>query len=209
MKIGILAVQGDFAAHAATLRGLGAESVELRTVSDLDGCDGIILPGPLELYLTLLLTTIVGILLGLFISAIAANSNSVIYIVLLAVFVQIIFAGVFFELPGAARAISFLTPTRWSVEALGSIIDMPALNALGQIEVRRTVDTVDPTTGAKVQRDVVYSDKLPLAFTIGYEHQAGYLLSRWAVLLIFALLLLIGTAWAQGRFAERRHTGRE
>ncbi|MHB8499351.1 MAG: pyridoxal 5'-phosphate synthase glutaminase subunit PdxT [Candidatus Acidiferrales bacterium] len=45
MKIGILAVQGDFAAHAAMLAELGAETVEVRTVKDLDGCDGLILPG--------------------------------------------------------------------------------------------------------------------------------------------------------------------
>jgi len=45
MKIGILAVQGDFEAHAAMLKGLGAETVEVRTVADLKGCDGIILPG--------------------------------------------------------------------------------------------------------------------------------------------------------------------
>ena len=45
MKIGILAVQGDFSAHAATLQQLGAESVEVRTPEDLAGCDGLILPG--------------------------------------------------------------------------------------------------------------------------------------------------------------------
>src|SRR5271170_6517420 len=45
VKIGILAVQGDFAAHAARLAELGAETVEVRTVGDLDGCDGLILPG--------------------------------------------------------------------------------------------------------------------------------------------------------------------
>jgi 5'-phosphate synthase pdxT subunit len=45
MKIGILAVQGDFEAHAAMLQNLGAETVEVRTVADLEGCDGIILPG--------------------------------------------------------------------------------------------------------------------------------------------------------------------
>ncbi len=45
MKIGILAVQGDFEAHAAMLRGLGAESLEVRTVADLEDCDGLILPG--------------------------------------------------------------------------------------------------------------------------------------------------------------------
>ncbi|HET8924445.1 MAG TPA: pyridoxal 5'-phosphate synthase glutaminase subunit PdxT [Candidatus Acidoferrum sp.] len=45
MKIGILAVQGDFEAHAAMLRQLGTETVEVRTPEDLEGCDGLILPG--------------------------------------------------------------------------------------------------------------------------------------------------------------------
>jgi pyridoxal 5'-phosphate synthase pdxT subunit len=45
MKIGIVAIQGDFAAHAAMLQSLGAATVEVRTVKDLEGCDGIVLPG--------------------------------------------------------------------------------------------------------------------------------------------------------------------
>jgi pyridoxal 5'-phosphate synthase pdxT subunit len=45
VKIGILAVQGDFAAHASMLASMGADTVEVRTVNDLDGCDGLILPG--------------------------------------------------------------------------------------------------------------------------------------------------------------------
>ena len=45
MKIGILAVQGDFEAHAAMLEGMGVETVEVRTPDDLDGCAGLILPG--------------------------------------------------------------------------------------------------------------------------------------------------------------------
>lgn len=45
MKIGILAVQGDFEAHAAMLSEMGVETVEVRTVKDLEGCDGLILPG--------------------------------------------------------------------------------------------------------------------------------------------------------------------
>ncbi|HYK38920.1 MAG TPA: Type 1 glutamine amidotransferase-like domain-containing protein, partial [Candidatus Eremiobacteraceae bacterium] len=45
MKIGILAVQGDFEAHAAMLHSLGAETAEVRTVGELESCDGLILPG--------------------------------------------------------------------------------------------------------------------------------------------------------------------
>lgn len=45
MKIGILAVQGDFEAHAKVLGRLGVEPVFVRAPEDLDGVDGLILPG--------------------------------------------------------------------------------------------------------------------------------------------------------------------
>ena len=45
MKVGILAVQGDFEAHAATLARLGVEHVFVRTSRDLDAVDAVILPG--------------------------------------------------------------------------------------------------------------------------------------------------------------------
>jgi 5'-phosphate synthase pdxT subunit len=45
MKIGILAIQGDFQAHAEMFHKLGAETVEVRVVADLQGCDGLVLPG--------------------------------------------------------------------------------------------------------------------------------------------------------------------
>jgi len=45
MKIGILAVQGDFEAHAATLARLGVEYLFVRSPRDLDGVDAVILPG--------------------------------------------------------------------------------------------------------------------------------------------------------------------
>jgi len=44
-KIGILAIQGDFAAHAAMLQSLGAETLEVRTLVDLRQCGALVLPG--------------------------------------------------------------------------------------------------------------------------------------------------------------------
>ncbi len=41
----MLAVQGNFREHAAMLRRLGAEPVEVRLPSELDGLDGLIIPG--------------------------------------------------------------------------------------------------------------------------------------------------------------------
>jgi 5'-phosphate synthase pdxT subunit len=45
MKVGILAVQGDFEAHAAMLARLGVEHAFIRTPRDLEGVDAVILPG--------------------------------------------------------------------------------------------------------------------------------------------------------------------
>jgi 5'-phosphate synthase pdxT subunit len=43
--IGVLALQGDFAAHSRSLAALGREVKEVRTPADLDRLDGIVLPG--------------------------------------------------------------------------------------------------------------------------------------------------------------------
>jgi len=45
MKIGVLALQGAFIEHIHTLRRLGVEAVEVRTVQELRGIDGLIIPG--------------------------------------------------------------------------------------------------------------------------------------------------------------------
>ena len=44
-RIGVLAIQGDYAAHADALSEAGAEPVEVRNVEELDALDGLILPG--------------------------------------------------------------------------------------------------------------------------------------------------------------------
>jgi pyridoxal 5'-phosphate synthase pdxT subunit len=45
MKIGVLALQGNFREHAAMLRRLGAEPVEVRKPEQLQGLDGLVIPG--------------------------------------------------------------------------------------------------------------------------------------------------------------------
>ncbi|MEX0786308.1 MAG: pyridoxal 5'-phosphate synthase glutaminase subunit PdxT [Dehalococcoidia bacterium] len=44
-RIGVLALQGDFAEHIAVLRSLGADAVEVRLPEQLAGLDGLIIPG--------------------------------------------------------------------------------------------------------------------------------------------------------------------
>jgi pyridoxal 5'-phosphate synthase pdxT subunit len=45
LRIGVLALQGDFEAHAKTLRQLGAEPREVRTPAEMEGLDALVIPG--------------------------------------------------------------------------------------------------------------------------------------------------------------------
>lgn len=45
LRIGVLALQGDFAEHIAVLRQLGVEAVEVRLAEQLNSLDGLIMPG--------------------------------------------------------------------------------------------------------------------------------------------------------------------
>jgi 5'-phosphate synthase pdxT subunit len=45
MKIGVLALQGDFERHQASLALLKVGSIQVRTPRDLEGCQGLVMPG--------------------------------------------------------------------------------------------------------------------------------------------------------------------
>lgn len=44
-RVGVLALQGDFEAHAKALARAGADAVEVRTAEELDGVQGLVIPG--------------------------------------------------------------------------------------------------------------------------------------------------------------------
>ncbi|HEY6638402.1 MAG TPA: pyridoxal 5'-phosphate synthase glutaminase subunit PdxT [Solirubrobacterales bacterium] len=45
LNIGVLAIQGDFEAHQKMLASLGAAASEVRIPADLNGLDGLVIPG--------------------------------------------------------------------------------------------------------------------------------------------------------------------
>jgi 5'-phosphate synthase pdxT subunit len=55
MRIGVLAIQGDYAKHLTMLETLGVETLLVRTERELAACDGLILPGGESTTLTILL----------------------------------------------------------------------------------------------------------------------------------------------------------
>jgi ABC-type multidrug transport system ATPase subunit/pSer/pThr/pTyr-binding forkhead associated (FHA) protein len=185
---------------------------------------GLVLPdGRLELYVTLLLTAFAGIGLGLLVSAVTPNANTVIYLVLLAVFAQILLTGTIFRLPERAVPASLGMPTRWSLEALGSTVDMDALAGQSVSRVRKPVkvavefdieiaaDDLGPTlgpvakqSGAKVpaipvrreiERNLDEEIRVPAEFDLVYRHEREHLLLRWGGLAGFALGFGVLTAF--------------
>jgi 5'-phosphate synthase pdxT subunit len=52
-RVGVLALQGDFEAHARVIRALGAQPREVRVPGDLEGLDALIIPGGESTVITL------------------------------------------------------------------------------------------------------------------------------------------------------------
>jgi len=89
--------------------------------------NGLIWPGRsgafAEIYISLLLTGLAGLMLGLAISAFAPNTDRAVSFVPILLIPQIIFANVIFTISGIwGKIISFTMPSRWGMQAVGSII---------------------------------------------------------------------------------------
>ena len=142
-----------------------------------------------EYYFTLIFTALASVALGLFISALASSRDIVIYLVLVVLFIQIVFSGAIFELSPLTQPISWLTITRWSLEAFGATTDMDALNNLGQIRVEREVDF-----GRGIQK-VTEDVTTTVDFFVSYRHNGLALLSRWVFLWVHTILWSSLTLW--------------
>lgn len=171
---------------------------------------GVILPATVEIYVTLILAALAAVMLGLLISAIVPNPSTVIYIVLLVFFVQMILSGVNFQLPGPAGKLSVLTMSRWANEALGATVDLDRLNGLS-----RTVFQGDPitqdvsmdiqcpgqagTTAAQTLTQTLTIEPEPLEmpgggeFNLSYERTSQHLVTCWLALLGLGMVFGLGT----------------
>jgi hypothetical protein len=174
---------------------------------------GVIFPAPVEIYITLVLGTLAAVLMGLLISAIVPNVNSVIYIVFLVLFFQMIFAGVLFDLPGVTDRFSNLTLTRWTMEGLGTSVDVEKLDKLTsfrllpgpvteQVPVEAPVPQVVPGPGGVGSEVVTTTQTITKTvtiepgpmnirdrqeFRIEYTRTVGHLLKSWSLLIGFSV----------------------
>lgn len=77
-------------------------------------------PFHMEMTVTAWLTTVASAGLGLAISAVVKTGDKAMAAAPFVLIVQLLFSGILFELKGAAEYISYVTVSRWSVEAMGS-----------------------------------------------------------------------------------------
>lgn len=134
---------------------------------------------PVEMYVSLVLALLVGLSLGLLISAATRGGNAVIYLVLMVLFFQLLFSGALFPLEGIAREASALTSTRWALQGLGASVHVEGDEGLNAMNRR-----LDPAT-----LRVVPADPEPLF--IEYPSTPVGLVQTWLVQLGFAAVFLL------------------
>jgi ABC-type transport system involved in multi-copper enzyme maturation permease subunit len=142
---------------------------------------GVLMPPIVETFVTLLLTALAGMALGLVISAASDSGDRAISIVPLALIPQILFAGLIFTIEGLATPLSWLTISRWSMDALGMSVDLNSLCNLPNTDGSGSV----PPGCAPGFIDVDAS----------FTHTPEALLGRWAAMFVYTLVCLAITAW--------------
>jgi ABC-type multidrug transport system ATPase subunit len=129
------------------------------------------------LFTTLLIASLASILLGLLISTFAPSTDSVIYLVLGVVIVQVMFGGTLF--PSVPQEVAGVTLVRWAMTGLGSIADIPSMPQLNKEDA--TKDMPDDYIN-KPARDAEVKLK------IDYRHEFAAIASSWVVMACFAAL---------------------
>ncbi len=86
---------------------------------------GVFLPVGLEVYITLALTSLAGLMLGLLVSSLAPNNDRAVSLIPIILIPQVIFAGAIFPLKGGfLQPIGLLFAARWAVAALGTSVGL-------------------------------------------------------------------------------------
>ena len=124
------------------------------------------LPGVVEIFGAVLLVTFASTCLGLLLSAAVGREDRVMSLMPLFLIPQIVFAGVVFKLEGSARFVSWLTFSRWGIEAMGATINLP--------ELQRIASYVMPVE----------------ALVFPFDHSAAYLRQNMGILLALAVVCI-------------------
>jgi hypothetical protein len=177
--------------------------MSLRVSMDFDPVFDIFPSGAWELFFTLLIAVIASIMFGLFISAVVPSPDVVLYVILIQLFVQIILSGTLFPLGDSAGAnvASKLVISHWTMDALGSSVDLPGLDedksvacSAVWLPANPQMGTTEPTTTVECA-SAALGDKLSL----DYQHTETHVLITWLALAGMAVFWGVMTVLVQRR----------
>jgi hypothetical protein len=144
---------------------------------------GILFAPLLETYITLALTALAGLMVGLAASAFAANEDSANSLLPFLLIPQVVFAGVEIPLKDyVLQIIAFFFPTRWAMAALGTSIGLHSEKLGGDKLFGNSSATVNNFTNTYIPQ---------LLSTYSHADSVGRMLLSWGALLALSLLLAI------------------
>jgi ABC-type multidrug transport system ATPase subunit/pSer/pThr/pTyr-binding forkhead associated (FHA) protein len=157
---------------------------------------GVMWPPFLELYISLALTALAGLMIGLTLSALAPNADRAISLVPLIMLPEIIFSGTMFQLSGVLGDVADIMAARWGLAALGGtyhLLYFTFCAPLPQVPQSVGIPSGDCPTG--------FIEGRPDPKTVGgfYPATSDHLLFAWLVLVILILVPLFLTMYFQKR----------
>lgn len=147
---------------------------------------GIFLPAFIEIYITMALTSLNGLMIGLTLSALAPNNDRAMSFVPIILIPQVIFSGIMFKLDGSAQALAALFVSHWAIAGMGSSIGLvPCYVGSDNFSFQGTVEKTAPTC----------TPPDPNASVISQGAATSHLLLIWFVLILMSVLLAFATVY--------------
>lgn len=150
---------------------------------------GIFMPAVIEVYITLFLTAIAGLMMGLAVSALAPNNDRATSFIPIILIPQVIFSGIIFTLDSPLmQFLGVFFADRWSMAAMGSSIGLHS-------------QFITSSSGATTGESFSYQGTL---FSAQPGNAAPHLLLCWGALILMSVLLALATAYFLKRKDIRR-----
>lgn len=122
-----------------------------------------------EMYITVFLTILSAMSIGLVISALVKSGDKAMTLAPFVLIIQLLFSGILFKLEGAGEFVSYVTISKWSVAALGSIVNLNDL----ELKMQSAMPTLEHE------------------FEEIYKHTQGHLFQNWGILLGMTVIFLV------------------
>ena len=150
---------------------------------------GIFLPSIVEIYITMFLTAMAGLMMGLTVSALAPNNDRATSFIPIILIPQVIFSGIIFSLDSPAmQFLGSFFAARWSMAAMGSTIGLHSQFFLPD--------------GSKTGESFSYQGTLFADYS--QVTAVAHLLLCWGALVLMSVLLAFATAYFLKRKDVRR-----